>query len=97
MRSSPSSKSKSQAGCVSHPILFGEDRLPLAVSLGAATPAAVGSRELPVLMRAADTAMYEGKHTGRIVHARPDHAHTPTINGRRQGRPSTATPTTPTP
>lgn len=82
---------------MARPILFGEDRLPFAVSLGAATPAAVGSRELPVLIRAADTAMYEGKHTGRIVHARPDHAHTPTINGRRQGRPGTANRTTPTP
>ncbi|MFJ3106570.1 GGDEF domain-containing protein [Streptomyces sp. NPDC086835] len=82
---------------MARPIPYGEDRLPLAVSLGAATLAAVGSRELPVLMRAADTAMYEGKHTGRIVHARPDHAQTSTINGRRQGRPGTATRTAPTP
>jgi hypothetical protein len=39
--------------------------------------------------------MYEGKHTGHIVvHARPDHAHTPSVNGRRQGRPGTTIRTT---
>ncbi|MEU5416579.1 hypothetical protein [Streptomyces clavifer] len=68
--------------------------LPLTVSLGAATPAAIGSSDLPILMRAADAAMYEGKHTGTVVQARPDHAQAPSINGRRQGRPGTAARTT---
>ncbi|MFE1521815.1 diguanylate cyclase domain-containing protein, partial [[Kitasatospora] papulosa] len=68
--------------------------LPLTVSLGAATPAAIGSSDLPTLMRAADAAMYEGKHTGTVVQARPDHTRTPSINGRRQGRPGTAARTT---
>ncbi|MFJ7496832.1 GGDEF domain-containing protein [Streptomyces sp. NPDC097727] len=63
--------------------------LPLSVSL-AATPAAVASSDLPTLMRAADAAMYEGKHTGDIVRARPDHARVPSVNGRRAGRPGTA-------
>lgn len=64
--------------------------LPLSVSLGAATPAAVAGRDLPTLMRAADAAMYEGKHTGDILRARPDHARVPSVNGRRAGRPGTA-------
>ncbi|MER6609893.1 GGDEF domain-containing protein [Streptomyces sp. NPDC000927] len=64
--------------------------LPLAVSLGAATPAAVASTNLPTLMRAADAAMYQGKHTGVVVQARPDHARAPSVNGRRLGRPGTA-------
>ncbi|MFD9788671.1 GGDEF domain-containing protein [[Kitasatospora] papulosa] len=68
--------------------------LPLTVSLGAATPAAIGSSDLPTLMRAADAAMYEGKHTGTVVQARPDHTRTPSINGRQQGRPGTAARTT---
>ncbi|WP_331724856.1 hypothetical protein OHB07_39075 (plasmid) [Streptomyces sp. NBC_00111] len=64
------------------------------MSLGAATLAAIGSSDLPTLMRAADAAMYEGKHTGTIVQARPDHTQAPSINGRRQGRHGTAARTT---
>lgn len=41
-------------------------------------------------MRSADTAMYEGKHTGIIPQAGPGHAPTPSVNGRRSGRPVTA-------
>ncbi|RAJ46785.1 diguanylate cyclase (GGDEF)-like protein [Streptomyces sp. KhCrAH-43] len=66
--------------------------LPLGVSLGAATPAAVGSTDLPNLMRAADAAMYEGKHTGLVVRARAEHATVPSVNGRRHGRPGTSLP-----
>lgn len=75
---------------MARPVPYGAGLLPLAVSVGAATPATVGGSDLPTLMRAADTAMYEGKHTGIIVQARPDHAQAPSINGRRQGRPGTA-------
>ncbi|MCX4451675.1 GGDEF domain-containing protein [Streptomyces sp. NBC_01789] len=75
---------------MSRPFQHDDGLLPLAVSLGAATPAAVKATDLRTLMRAADAAMYEGKHTGRIVHARPDHAAAPSVNGRRSGRPGTA-------
>lgn len=61
----------------------------VAVSVGAATPLAVGTRDLAELLRAADTAMYAGKHTGAVVFAGPEHRDVPTINGRRTGRPGT--------
>jgi GGDEF domain-containing protein len=60
----------------------------VAVSVGAAMPA-TGSCDLPVLLRAADTAMYATKHTGRPLLARPEHTDLPSINGRRAGRPGT--------
>jgi diguanylate cyclase (GGDEF)-like protein len=82
------------ARLMARPVPYGDGLLPLTVSLGAATPAGVGSTDLPTLMRAADTAMYEGKHTGIIVQAQPGHAQTPSVNGRREGRPGTAARTT---
>ncbi|MFE7045088.1 GGDEF domain-containing protein [Streptomyces atratus] len=78
------------ARLMTRPVPYEDGLLPLSVSLGAATPAAVASSDLPTLMRAADAAMYEGKHTGDIVRARPDHARVPSVNGRRAGRPGTA-------
>ncbi|MFD5065484.1 GGDEF domain-containing protein [Streptomyces sp. NPDC058394] len=78
------------ARLMARPVPYGDGLLPLTVSLGAATPADVGSTDLPTLMRAADTAMYEGKHSGIIVQARPGHAQAPSVNGRREGRPGTA-------
>ncbi|RSS80961.1 diguanylate cyclase [Streptomyces sp. WAC02707] len=62
----------------------------LAASVGAATPNTVGSRDLSVLQRAADAALYDGKHTGRAVLATAAHAAVPSLNGRRAGRPGTA-------
>jgi diguanylate cyclase (GGDEF)-like protein len=59
------------------------------VSVGAAAPDLLGTRELPGLLRAADTAMYAGKHTGAAVLAGPEHRDVPTLNGRRAGRPGT--------
>lgn len=59
------------------------------MSLGAATLAATSTRDLSALIRAADAAMYEGKHSGTIVQARPDHTAVPAVNGRRAGRPGT--------
>ena len=79
------------ARLMSRPVPYEGGLLPLAVSLGAATPAAVTSTSLPVLLRAADAAMYAGKHTGRAVLAGPQHATVPSINGRRAGRPGTHT------
>jgi diguanylate cyclase (GGDEF)-like protein len=58
-----------------------------AVSVGAAAPDLIGTRDLGLLLRAADAAMYAGKHTGTAVLAGPEHRDVPTINGRRAGRP----------
>ncbi|WP_030705128.1 MULTISPECIES: GGDEF domain-containing protein [unclassified Streptomyces] len=74
------------------PVVLEDGRtVDVAASVGAATPAAVGTRELSSLQRAADAALYEGKHTGRAVLAAKQHATVPSINGRRVGRPGTAT------
>ncbi|MFE9222793.1 GGDEF domain-containing protein [Streptomyces lavendulae] len=62
----------------------------VAASVGAATPDATGTRDLTGLQRAADAALYEGKHSGRAVLATAEHATVPSINGRRAGRPGTA-------
>ncbi len=62
----------------------------VAASVGAATPDVLGTRDLTVLQRAADAALYDGKHSGRAVVATATHAATPSINGRRTGRPGTA-------
>ncbi|MFE4310435.1 GGDEF domain-containing protein [Streptomyces sp. NPDC056891] len=62
----------------------------VAASVGAAAPASVGSRDLTVLQRAADAALYDGKHSGRAVLATAQHVTVPSINGRRAGRPGTS-------
>ncbi|WP_326743393.1 GGDEF domain-containing protein [Streptomyces sp. NBC_01768] len=61
----------------------------VSASIGAASPDTLGTRDLSQLQRAADAAMYAGKHTGRAVLAGPQHAAVPSINGRRTGRPGT--------
>lgn len=63
----------------------------VAASVGAASPDVLGTRDLGVLQRAADAAMYAGKHTGQAILAGPQHATVPSINGRRAGRPGTHT------
>ncbi len=74
------------------PVVLDDGRtVDVGASVGAATPAAVGSRDLPALHRAADAAPYDGKHTGRPVLATAEHATVPSLNGRRLGRPGTAT------
>ncbi|MEW2497565.1 GGDEF domain-containing protein [Streptomyces nodosus] len=73
------------------PVVLEDGRtVDVAASVGAATPAAVGSRDLSLLQRAADAALYDGKHSGRAVVASPAHITVPSINGRRAGRPGTA-------
>ncbi|MFE4019302.1 GGDEF domain-containing protein [Streptomyces sp. NPDC059101] len=62
----------------------------VAASIGAATPDVLGTRDLTALQRAADTALYEGKHSGRAHLATTAHTTVPSINGRRAGRPGTA-------
>ncbi|MEU5632121.1 GGDEF domain-containing protein [Streptomyces rishiriensis] len=71
-------------------ILDGGRTVDVAASVGAATPAVVGSRDLTALQRAADAALYDGKHTGRAAIAAAVHTTVPSINGRRAGRPGTA-------
>ncbi|MEU9376515.1 GGDEF domain-containing protein [Streptomyces sp. NPDC048255] len=73
------------------PVTLGDGRtVDVAASVGAAAPASVGSRDLTVLQRAADAALYDGKHSGRAVLATRQHVTVPSINGRRAGRPGTA-------
>jgi diguanylate cyclase (GGDEF)-like protein len=73
------------------PVVLEDGRtVDVAASVGAATPRAVGSRDLSLLQRAADAALYDGKHTGRAAVASPAHTTVPPINGRRAGRPGTA-------
>ncbi|MEU1129568.1 GGDEF domain-containing protein [Streptomyces sp. NPDC005900] len=62
----------------------------VAASVGAAAPASVGSRDLTVLQRAADAALYDGKHSGQAVLATAQHRTVPSINGRRAERPGTS-------
>lgn len=62
----------------------------VAASVGAATPDMTGSRDLSALQRAADVALYDGKHSGRALIAGRKHAAAPSINGRRAGRPGTS-------
>ncbi|MGA5559252.1 hypothetical protein [Streptomyces lavendulocolor] len=42
------------------------------------------------LQRAADAALYDGKHSGHAVLATAVHTTVPSVNGRRAGRPGTA-------
>ncbi|MFF7452058.1 MULTISPECIES: diguanylate cyclase [unclassified Streptomyces] len=62
----------------------------VAASIGAASPDVLGTTDLAQLQRAADAAMYAGKHTGRAVLADRSHVTVPSVNGRRDGRPGTA-------
>lgn len=73
------------------PVVLDDGRtVDVAASVGAATPAAVGSRDLGLLQRAADAALYDGKHSGRAHLATGAHGTVPSVNGRRAGRPGTA-------
>ncbi|MBT2406240.1 MULTISPECIES: GGDEF domain-containing protein [unclassified Streptomyces] len=73
------------------PVVLDDGRtVDVGASIGAATPHAVGSHDLSLLQRAADAALYDGKHSGRAILATRRHATVPSINGRRAGRPGTA-------
>ncbi|MFA0845520.1 GGDEF domain-containing protein [Streptomyces rochei] len=73
------------------PVVLEDGRtVDVAASVGAATPHAVGSRDLTVLQRTADAALYDGKHTGHAIVADAAHVAVPSVNGRRAGRPGTA-------
>ncbi|MFJ1804534.1 GGDEF domain-containing protein [Streptomyces sp. NPDC088180] len=72
------------------PVVLDDGRtVDVAASVGAAAPDVLGTRNLSALQRAADAALYDGKHSGRVVVATAAHATTPSINGRRAGRPGT--------
>lgn len=74
------------------PVVLDDGRtVDVAASVGAACSDVLGTTDLSVLQRAADAAMYAGKHTGRAVLADRSHAVVPSINGRRAGRPGTHT------
>ena len=62
----------------------------VAASVGAAALDVIGTRDLSLSQRAADAALYDGKHSCRAVLATQEHATVPSINGRRAGRPGTA-------
>ncbi|WP_327169948.1 GGDEF domain-containing protein [Streptomyces subrutilus] len=73
------------------PVVLDDGRtVDVAASVGAATPDVLGTRNLPALQRAADAALYDGKHSGRAVFATAQHVTVPSINGRRAGRPGTS-------
>ncbi|WP_046500000.1 GGDEF domain-containing protein [Streptomyces odonnellii] len=73
------------------PVAIEGEQVPVGVSVGAATAHVTGTADLSALLRAADTAMYAGKHTGIPVQARPGDPAAPSVNGRRAGRPGTST------
>jgi len=73
------------------PVVLEDGRtVDVAASVGASTPCSVGSRDLSLLQRAADVALYDGKHSGHAAIATPEHTTVPSINGRRAGRPGTS-------
>ncbi|MGC9501240.1 GGDEF domain-containing protein [Streptomyces sp. WG7] len=73
------------------PVVLEDGRIvDVAASVGATTPCAVGSRDLSLLQRTADAALYDGKHSGHAVVADAAHVAVPSVNGRRAGRPGTA-------
>jgi diguanylate cyclase (GGDEF)-like protein len=75
---------------LAQPVALGDGRLvDVAVSIGAAAPDTVGTTDLSGLQRAADAAMYAGKHTGQAILADRSHATVPSVNSRRIGRPGT--------
>jgi diguanylate cyclase len=72
------------------PVVLDDGRaVDVAASIGVATPQVIGSRGLTALQRAADAALYAGKHTGRAHLATAAHATLLSANGRRSGRPGT--------
>ncbi|MBZ6128547.1 MULTISPECIES: GGDEF domain-containing protein [Streptomyces] len=80
------------AAALAEPVDVGGYLVDVNVSIGAADPGTIGTTDLSLLQRAADAAMYAGKHTGRPVLADCSHATAPSVNGRRLGRPGATSP-----
>ncbi|MFF0740420.1 GGDEF domain-containing protein [Streptomyces sp. NPDC004111] len=77
-------------GMLCAPVRLSDGRtVAVGASVGAASPDVLGVHELSALQRAADAALYDGKHSGRAVLANAAHTTIPTVNGRRAGRPGT--------
>jgi diguanylate cyclase (GGDEF)-like protein len=73
------------------PVVLEDGRtVDVAASVGAASTGVLSTRDLTVLQRAADAALYDGKHSGHAHLATAAHATIPSVNGRRAGRPGTA-------
>ncbi|MDX2915986.1 GGDEF domain-containing protein [Streptomyces griseiscabiei] len=73
------------------PVVLEDGRtVDVAASVGVAGTGVLGTRDLTVLQRAADAALYDGKHSGRAYLATAAHTMLPSVNGRRAGRPGTA-------
>ncbi|MGW3956607.1 GGDEF domain-containing protein [Streptomyces sp. NPDC004752] len=73
------------------PVVLDDGRtVDVAASVGAATTDVLGTRDLSLLQRAADAALYDGKHSNRAVLATAAHVTVPSVNGRRAGRPGTS-------
>ncbi|WP_055714055.1 GGDEF domain-containing protein [Streptomyces torulosus] len=73
------------------PVVLEDGRtVDVAASVGVATTGVLATRDLTVLQRAADAALYDGKHSGRAHLATAAHTMLPSVNGRRAGRPGTA-------
>ncbi|MDX2855163.1 GGDEF domain-containing protein [Streptomyces scabiei] len=73
------------------PVVLEDGRtVDVAASVGAAATGVLATRDLTVLQRAADAALYDGKHSGRAHLATAAHTTLPSVNGRRAGRPGTA-------
>ncbi|MEU9529725.1 GGDEF domain-containing protein [Streptomyces sp. NPDC048210] len=77
---------------LTQPVVLEDHRVvQVAASIGAASANSLGTSNLSVLQRAADTALYKGKHTGRAVLASRADLTTASVNGRRAGRSGTHT------
>ncbi|MFD9541407.1 GGDEF domain-containing protein [Streptomyces sp. NPDC060022] len=77
---------------LTQPVVLDNHRVvQVAASIGAAAANTLRTPALPVLQRAADTALYRGKHTGHAVLATPADLTVASVNGRRAGRPGTHT------
>jgi diguanylate cyclase (GGDEF)-like protein len=77
---------------LAQPVTVDGTRIEVAVSVGAAAGDLIGTRELPTLLRCADLAlMQRAKHTGTPALAHRGDLTVASVNGRRVGRPGTAT------
>lgn len=72
------------------PVTFDDGRTADVAASVAAAPDVIGARDLTRLQRAADAALYDGKHSGRAILAGAAHTSVPSVSGRRAGRPGTA-------
>ncbi|MFE1612700.1 GGDEF domain-containing protein [Streptomyces sp. DT197] len=75
---------------LSQPVETPAGLMPVTASVGGASARHLDVDELPLLLRAADQAMYRAKHRPHPAWAEQDDLACHQVNGRRQGRPGTA-------